>query len=127
MERNLIASLALVLMAAGAAAAQDGKKKKAEAAVETGPFSLPTLAAVKEKCKPSEAQAPKLETIYADAAKNEADVRRRAKEAESDRKTLEKFLADGRLEVVLKIKELFDAPQDKAFDDLASAAANKKK
>lgn len=127
MERNLIASLALVLLASGAVTAQDGKKKKAEAAVETGPFSLPTLAAVKEKCKPTEAQGPKLETIYADAVKNEADVRRRAKEAESDRKTLEKFLADGRLDVVLKIKELFDGPQDKIFDELASAAAGKKK
>ena len=126
MERNLIASLAAALLACGAAPAQEGKKKKGEAAVETGPFSLPTLAAVKAKCKPTEDQGPKLETIYADAAKNEADVRRRAKEAESDRKTLEKFLADGRLDVVLKIKELFDVPQDKAFDDLAAAAGKKK-
>ena len=102
---------------------QDGKKKEA---AETGPLGLPLLAAVKNKCKPTAEQSPKLEALYAEAVKNEADIRRRAKEAESDRKTTEKFLADGRLEIVLKIKELFDAPQDKAFDELASASARKK-
>lgn len=111
MER-IIAALLLL------SPAQDGKK-----AAEGAAFGLPALAAVKEKCKPSAEQAPKLETIYADAAKSEADIRRRAKEAESDRKTTEKYLADGRLEVVLKIKELFDAGQDKGFDELVAAAA----
>jgi hypothetical protein len=118
MERMIAAILFL-------APVQDGKKK--DAAPEAGPFALPTLAAVKEKCKPSAEQAPKLETIYADAVKSEADIRRRAKEAESDRKTTEKFLADGRLEVVLKIKELFTDEQDKSFDALASGAPPAKK
>jgi hypothetical protein len=103
---------------------QDGKKKDAP---ESGPLGLPLLSAVKGKCQPSAEQAPKLDALYAEAAKNEADIRRRAKESESDRKTTEKFLADGRLDMVLKIKELFDAAQDKAFDELASAAPAKKK
>lgn len=124
MERKIFASLLAVLLASGAVLAQDTKKKKPEAAApETGPLSLPTLAAVKEKCKPTEAQGPKLEALYAEATKNEADIRRRAKESESDRKTLEKFLADGRLDMVLKIKEVLDGPQKKTFDDLATAAA----
>jgi hypothetical protein len=122
MERRFIATSLALLLVAAAAGAQD-VKKKADAAPEAGPFTLPTVASVKEKCKPTEAQAPKLDAIYADAVKSEADIRRRAKEAESDRKTLEKFLADGRLEVVLKVKELFDAQQDKTFDDLVTAAA----
>ncbi len=125
MERRFVALSLVLCLAAGAAAAQD-KKKKAETP-ETGPLGLPLLAAVKEKCKPTAEQAPKLDTLYADATKNETDIRRRAKESESDRKTLEKYLADGRLEIVLMIKELFDAAQDKAFDEAAAAAAPKKK
>ena len=118
MERMI---LALTILASGVAGAQDGKKK--EAAAEAGPFALPTLAAVKDKCKPTAEQAPKLDTIYADAAKSEVDIKRRAKESEADRKTTEKYLADGRLEVVLKIKELFTNDQDKSFDDLSAAVA----
>ena len=115
MERMIAVLLCL-------APVQDGKKKEA-AAADVGPFALPTLAAVKEKCKPTEAQAPKLDALYADAAKSEVDIKRRAKEAESDRKTTEKYLADGKLEVVLKIKELFTDSQDKSFDDLSAAVA----
>ena len=61
----------LTILASSVAWAQDKKK---EAAVEAGPFALPTLAAVKEKCKPTADQAPKLDTIYADAAKSEVDI-----------------------------------------------------
>jgi hypothetical protein len=128
MERMIAALTILALPLVSTA--QDGKKKEAPAG-EAGPFLLPTLASVKEKCKATEAQAPKLDTIYADAAKSEVDIRRRAKESESDRKTTEKFLADGKLEVVLKIKEVLVGDQKKTFDDLAAAAgaqpAKKKK
>lgn len=97
------------------------------AAQDEAPFALPPLATVKAKCKPGEEQAPKLEAIYKDAVQSEADIRRRAKESESDRKTTEKFLADGRLQVVLKIKELFSDEQDKIFDSLPAGEPAKKK
>lgn len=122
MERMIGTAVLALSLAAGAAWPQDGKKK--DETPDVGPLSLPALAAVQAKCKPGADQAPKLEALYADAVKSEADIRRRAKEAESDRKTLEKFLADGRLDVVLKIKELFSDAQDKTFDDLAAAVQN---
>ena len=132
MERTIIAAALGLMLAAVPATAQDGKKKKAPAAGEAGPFGLPTLAVVKAKCAPTAEQAPTLETIYADATKNEADIRRRAKEAESDRQSLEKFLMMGRIEAVNKVKELFSEDQDKTYDGLvvaadAAAAARKKK
>lgn len=121
MERTIIAAALAFVWAAIPAAAQDGKKKKGPAG-EAGPFGLPTLSQVKEKCSPSAEQAPKLETAYADAAKNESDIRKRAKEAESDRQSLEKFLTMGRIEVVNKVKEILDDGQDKTYDGLVAAA-----
>ena len=129
MERTIIGAILALVLAAPPAAAQDAKKKKAEAALPAGPFGLPTLAQVKEKCSPTAEQAPRLETVYADAARNEGDIRKRAKEAESDRQSLEKFLTMGRIEVVNKVKEILDDGQDKAYDGLVAAveAAGRKK
>ncbi|HYF01292.1 MAG TPA: hypothetical protein VEJ18_20385 [Planctomycetota bacterium] len=129
MERTIIAAVLALVLAAHPAAAQEGKKKKAEPAGPAGPFGLPTLAQVKEKCSPTAEQAPKLEAVYADAAKNEGDIRKRAKEAESDRQSLEKFLTMGRIEVVNKVKEILDDGQDMTYDGLVAAveAAKTKK
>ena len=109
----------VILAAVLSLAAQDEKA--------LAPFALPPLAAVKEKCKPNEEQLPKIELIYKDAVQSEIDIRRRARESESDRKTTEKFIADGRLQVVLKIKELFIDEQDKIFDGLPAGEPAKKK
>jgi len=120
MERIMWAVAVTLALAAGAAAAQDNKgdKKKEAAPAELGPFGLPTLASVKEKCKPTADQAPKLEAVYADATKNEADTRKRAREQATEKKDLDKFLAMGKNDAINKVKDLLDEAQKKIFNSL---------
>jgi hypothetical protein len=127
MERIRLAAAALaatLVLGTAAAGAQDGKgdAKKKEAPVAAGPFGLPSLAAVKDKCKPSAEQAPKLEAIYAEGVKNEADTRKRAKEQATEKKELDKFLELGKTDVINKVQDLLDDAQDKIFNDLLKAA-----
>ena len=119
MERTWTLAAAALFAAGLIAAAQD----KAAA----GPFGLPLLAAVKEKCKASEEQAKKLDEIFAAGAQNEIDTKKRAKDAQTERKELEKFLAEGRTDVVNKVLELLDEEQDKTFQQLVKEAAPVKK
>ena len=119
MERTKILAAAAVLAVGLAAMAQD------KAAV--GPFGLPLLASVKEKCKPNEEQGKKLDEIYAAGAQNEIDTKKRAKENQTERKELEKFLGEGRTEIVNKVLELFDDEQDKTFQQLVKDAVPAKK
>jgi hypothetical protein len=125
MERiRIVAVLAAACLAAGAASAQD-KKKDDKAA--TGPFELPALATVKEKCKTNDEQNGKLETIYKDATTKESDTRKTAKDSGSDKKDLDRFLLMGKVETVNKIKEVLDKDQQKTFNDLCNAGDTKKK
>jgi len=126
MTKAIGAFLAAAVLWAGAAAAQDKKDDKAAA----GPFDLPTLASVKEKCKTNEEQNGKLEAVYKDAATREEETKKRAKDNGQDRKDLEKFLGLGKIDTINKIKEVLDKDQQKTFDELMGAAtsdANKKK
>src|ERR1043166_4315775 len=125
MERiRIVAVLAAACLAAGAASAQE-KKKDDKAA--TGPFELPALATVKEKCKTNDEQNGKLETIYKDATTKESDTRKTAKDSGSDKKDLDRFLLMGKVETVNKIKEVLDKDQQKTFNDLCNAGDTKKK
>jgi len=125
MERIRIGMVAMaVMLAAGLAQAQD-KKKPAE--TPAGPYGLPLLTAVKEKIKLTAEQEPKVTEIYAGAAKNEEETKKRAKENQTDRKDLEKYLAEGKSDAINKIRVVLDDAQKKTFDSLLSAAAPKKK
>jgi hypothetical protein len=114
-----MAALLTVGFSAGAVA-QD--KKEA-----TGPYGLPTLADVKDKVKPSEDEAKKIEEVYTAAAKNEAESKSRARENGTDGKTLAGYLSQGRIETVNKVKELLDKDKSKAYDDLVRATQPDKK
>jgi hypothetical protein len=121
MERIGLAACAVLLAAGVLLAAQD------KAVGGAGPFGLPVLAAVKEKCKPTEEQAKKLDEIYAAGAQNEVDTKKRAKDSQTDRKDLEKFLAEGRTDVVNKVLEVLDEGQDKTYQQLMKDAVPAKK
>lgn len=126
MERIRITMVAAaVLFAAALAQAQDNKKKPAE--TPAGPYGLPLLAAVKEKVKPTAEQEPKLTEQYAAAAKNEEETKKRAKDNQTDRKDLEKFLSEGRSDAINKIRAILDDGQKKTFDGMVAASAPKKK
>lgn len=126
MERIRIGLVVMaVALAAGLADAQD-KKKKAEEA-PAGPYGLPLLAAVKEKVKATSEQEPKLAEIYASAAKTEEETKKRAKDNQTERKDLEKYLAEGKSDAVNKIREVLTDDQKKSFDALLSASTPKKK
>jgi hypothetical protein len=115
-----------VAFAMGVTAAQEKKAEKAAA----GPFELPLLASVKEKCKTNDDQNGKLETVYKDAVAKEEQTRKTAKDNQTERKDLEKFLLMGKNDTINRIKEVLDKEQAKAFDGLISAAdgaAEKKK
>ena len=129
MERmKVLLVLVAACVAAGSGAAQDNKKKDAQAPA-AGPFNLPTFDQVKAKCKLTEDQAPKVEAQYKEAATREEETKKRAKDSQTDRKDLEKFLGLGKIEAVNKVKEILDNDQKKTFDGLVAAMPdpNKKK
>jgi len=92
-----------------------------------GPYGLPTLADVKDKVKPTEDEAKKIEEIYATATKNEAESKTRAKENGTDGKTLAGYLLQGKIETQNKVKEVLDKDKSKAYDDLCRASQPDKK
>jgi len=92
-----------------------------------GPYGLPTFADVKDKVKPSDDEAKKIEEIYTTAAKNEAESKSRAKENGTDGKTLAGYLSQGRIETMNKVKEVLDKDKSKAYDDLCRASQPDKK
>jgi hypothetical protein len=114
--------LAMASVLAGAAAAQDKKD-----AAPAGPFGLPLLATVKEKCKTNEAQNGKLEVIYKDAATKEEETKKTGRDNQTDRKDLEKFLLMGKNDTINKIRDVLDPDQQKTFTSLVSASDPKKK
>jgi len=124
MERKSVLAFVAAFALAGMALAQD---KKADG--EAGPYGLPTLAAVKDKVKPTEDEAKKIADIYATAAKNEQESKVRAKENGTDRKTLEGYMTIGRNDTVNKVKESLDKDKAAAFDKLVASqpAPDKKK
>jgi hypothetical protein len=125
MERKRVVAIAVVLglVAWGSSGASAQDKKEGGA----GPYGLPTFAEVKDKVKPSEEEAKKIEEIYAGATKAEGESKARAKENGTDRKTLEGYLTIGRNETVNKIKEVLDKEKGKEFDKLCAAAQPSKK
>ena len=128
MERKRVVALALALglaaMWMSGASAQDTKKDG-----PVGPYGLPLLDAVKDKCKPSDEELKKIEEIYAQAAKNETESKARARENGTDRKAQESFATISRNETINKVKEALDKDKGKLFDELCrgSAPAKKKK
>ncbi len=92
-----------------------------------GPYGLPTLADVKDKVKPTDDEAKKIEEIYAAATKNEGESKTRAKENGTDNKTLQGYLLQGRIETINKVKELLDKDKGKLYDDAVKAAEPAKK
>jgi hypothetical protein len=122
-RKNLVlgsmAALVTVAFSSGAFA-QDKKDS-------TGPYGLPTLAEVKDKVKPSDDEAKKIEEIYTTAAKNEADSKARARENGTDGKTLAGYLSQGRIETINKVKEVLDKDKSRAFDDLVRSKQPDKK
>jgi hypothetical protein len=125
MERKRVVAIALILGLAfwcgSDASAQDKKDGGG------GPYGLPTLAEVKDKVKPTDEEAKKLDEIYATATKNEAESRARAKENGTDRKTLDGFLSISRNETINKIKEALDKDKAAAFDKILAASSPGKK
>lgn len=111
MERKSVVGVVVALaLMSGAAFAQ-----------EAGPYNLPSLEKVKGQLKPSEDEAKKIAEIYAQAAKNEAESKARAKENGTDRKTLEGYLSIAKGETINKIKEVLDKEKGAAFDKLVSS------
>lgn len=138
MERIRIGMVAMaVVLAAGLAQAQDkpfdsglpalAQDKKKPAETPAGPYGLPLLTAVKEKVKLTAEQEPKLTEIYAGAGKNEEETKKRAKENQTERKDLEKYLAEGRSDAINKIRAVLDDAQKKTFDGMLAPAQPKKK
>src|SRR5437763_133401 len=115
--RTMLACLLTVTLAA----AQD--KKDAPG----GPFGLPLLATVKEKCKTADDQNTKLEAIYKDAGAKEEETKKTAKDNQTERKDLEKFLGMGKNDTINKIKDVLDKDQQKTFNDLLNAGGDTKK
>jgi len=122
MERKSVVAMALALgLAAGAAWSQDKKEGGG------GPYGLPTFADVKEKIKPTDDEAKKVEEIYTAATKNEQESKTRAKENGTDFKTLQGYLALGRVETINKVKEALDKEKGQAYDKLCMAEQPAKK
>jgi hypothetical protein len=111
MERKSVVGLVVALgLMSGVAFAQ-----------EAGPYNLPALEKVKKEIKLTEDEAKKVADLYALAAKNEAESKARAKENGTDRKTLEGNLANGKGEIINKIKEVLDRDKGSAFDKLVAS------
>jgi hypothetical protein len=92
-----------------------------------GPYGLPTIAEVKAKVMPTDDEMKKLEEVYAAAAKAEAETRQRAKDNQTDGKTLKGYIDMGRIEYVNKIKEVLDKDKAKLFDQLLASQQPAKK
>jgi len=92
-----------------------------------GPYGLPTLADVKDKIKPSDEEAKKIEEIYATGTKNEGESKSRAKENGTDGKTLQSYLLQGRIETINKVKEVLDKDKAAAYDKLVAGSQPEKK
>jgi len=124
MERKSVVALAIAVALAGVTWAAQDKKEGGG-----GPYGLPTLADVKDKIKLSDDEAKKVEEIYTGAAKNEQTSKQRAKENGTDNKTLQGYLALGRVETINKVKESLDKDKAAAYDKLclAEQPAKKKK
>ena len=90
-------------------------------AQEAGPYNLPPLEKVKKEIKLTDDESKKLEELYAQAAKNEAESKQRAKENGTDRKTLEGNLANGKAEIINKIKEVLEKEKGATFDKLVAS------
>jgi hypothetical protein len=121
MERKSVVALAMVLGLAGIGWPQDKKEGGG------GPYGLPTYADVKGKIKLSDDEAKKVEEIYAGAAKNEQESKQRAKENGTDYKTLQGYLALGRVDTINKVKDSLDKEKAAAFDKLCLAEQPTKK
>ena len=127
MERmKLLAFVVALGVAAVSAGAQEKKGEKAAAAA-AGPYELPAFDAVKDKCKLSAEQAPKVEAAYKEGATKEEETKKRAKENQTDRKDLEKFLAMGKIDLINKVKDILDDGQKKTYDGLVAASVPDKK
>ncbi|HVR83860.1 MAG TPA: hypothetical protein VMU54_06070 [Planctomycetota bacterium] len=123
MQRKRVVLGLAALLAIGFSAGLAAQDKKAGA----GPYALPALADVKDKVKPSEDEAKKIDEIYATATKNEAETKARARENGTDGKTLAGYLSQGRIETINKVKEVLDKDKSKAYDDLVRASQPDKK
>ena len=111
MERKKVVAIAVALaLMSGVAVAQ-----------EAGPYNLPALEKVKSQIKPTDDEFKKISEIYAQAAKNEAESKARAKENGTDRKTLEGYLSIGKGETINKVKDVLDRDKGAAFDKLVAA------
>jgi hypothetical protein len=127
MERKrVVLGVLSLIVAAGLTSGALAQDKKA-AAVGTGPYGLPSLDAVKDKVKPTEEEAKKIEEIYAQGTKNEAETKNRAKESGTDGKTLAGYLSQGKIETINKVKEVLDKDKSKLYDDLVRASQPDKK
>ena len=123
MQRKRVVLGLAALLAIGFSAGLAAQDKKAGA----GPYALPALADVKDKVKPSEDEAKKIDEIYATATKNEAETKARARENGTDGKTLAGYLSQGRIETINKVKEVLDKDKSKLYDDLCRASQPDKK
>lgn len=92
-----------------------------------GPYGLPTLAEVKDKVKPTDDEAKKIEEIYAAATKNEGESKKNAKENGTDNKALQSYLLQGKFDTQNKVKEVLDKDKGKLYDDLCRASQPDKK
>src|SRR5579862_2204025 len=127
MERKrLVAGVLSVVVAVGLASGAIAQDKKG-AVAGTGPYGLPSLDAVKDKVKPTDEESKKIEEVYAQGTKNEAETKNRAKENGTDGKTLAGYLSQGRIETMNKVKEVLDKDKSKLFDDLCRASQPDKK
>ena len=123
MERkSVVLGLMAAVVAFGMSSTSFAQEKGGE-----GPYGLPSLAAVKDKVKPTDEEMKKVEEIYASAAKNEGDSRKNAKENGTDNKTLQGYLLQGKIETQNKVKEVLDREKGKLFDEAVKAAVPEKK
>jgi hypothetical protein len=122
MERKrVVLSLMAAVVAFGFSGAVFAQEKAA------GPYGLPTLADVKDKVKPTDEEAKKIEEIYATATKNEGDSKKNAKENGTDNKQLQSYLLQGKVETQNKVKEVLDKDKGKLYDDLCRGSQPDKK
>jgi hypothetical protein len=125
--KRLVLGLLSLAVAVGLATGAVAQDKKGAPAAGTGPYGLPSFDAVKDKVKPTDDEAKKIEEIYAQGTKNEGETKNRAKENGTDGKTLAGYLSQGKIEVINKVKEVLDKDKSKLYDDLVRASQPDKK